>query len=107
MCMEILKDKIVKTKKKHQCFGCLGIIPIGAEAKYQVWTYEGDFCHGYICSICQIVLVDADYFDGEWGEGGCYEDKEEWERAARKFEERTGTSYSSAIMPFCKQQHRA
>lgn len=100
--MEMLKDKTVKTKKDHQCFGCLQKIPEGAKAKYQAWIYEGDFCHGYICQVCEIVLEDWFTYYDEWYEGDLMQDKEIWESAAREFEERTGTSYNSAIMPFCK-----
>jgi hypothetical protein len=92
----MLSDKLVTVKKKHQCFGCLGVIPAGASAKKQSWIFDGDFCHGYLCGVCQIILADAVDLD-EWYEGELV--NEDWKSAAHKYEERTGTSYNSAIIP--------
>lgn len=92
--------KQVTTRKEHQCFGCLGSIPAGRTVEYFV-DFEEDFSYGYNCEICKIYLElygdsfnDMDFYEGDLGQ-----DCEGWEDSARVFEERTGTSYNSAIVP--------
>jgi hypothetical protein len=96
------KTKKVITKKDHRCFGCFQIIPTGRKVEYFAGLCESDFTYGYVCEVCQIVLEDYDYDDNTWYEGELIQSKNEWESAARKFEERTGTSHNSAIMPLPK-----
>ena len=86
----------VKTRKNHQCFGCLGIIPAGSIVVKWAGISEGDFSHGYTCGICSIILEDFDctetYYEGDLL-------NEDWDDAAKKYEERTGNSYTSVIIP--------
>ena len=96
------RTKRVVTKKDHQCFGCGQTIPAGRKVEYFTALCDGDFSYGYVCEICEIVLEDHDYYDGYWYEGDLIQDICAWNVAAQKFEERTGASYNTAIIPFCK-----
>ena len=60
-----LRDAFVKTRKKHQCWGCLKIINIGEKAHYEVAISDGDFCCGYLHEFCREVLsnIFMDYLD--------------------------------------------
>lgn len=95
----LFRDKKVVTKKDHRCFSCMGTIPAGSTVSYFSGTSDdgGDFTYGYTCSICEIVLENFDWSDGGYCEGELV--NEDWCGAARKFEERTGKSYNSAIIP--------
>ena len=46
------KNKWVKTRKLHHCWGCGGVIPPGDEAHYQSGVYEGDFSDFYMHAEC-------------------------------------------------------
>ncbi len=46
------KNKWVKTRKHHICFGCGGSIPPGESAHYQSGVYEGDFGDFYMHEEC-------------------------------------------------------
>lgn len=61
----ILKSKFVKTRKKHQCWGCLECISINEKAHYEVGIVDGDFCCGYLHEFCKNVLdhIYMDYLD--------------------------------------------
>jgi hypothetical protein len=89
-----LQIKKVTTVKKHKCFGCYGVIPIGRKVEKFAGTYEGDFNHGYICEICEIAREEI---DDVFYQGDLIENREFWESAAHKFEERTGTAYNKCI----------
>jgi hypothetical protein len=94
----LFRDKKVVTKKDHRCFGCGGTIPAGSTVSYfSGVSDDGDFSYGHVCPICQIVLEDFDWSDGGYCEWELI--NEDWCGAARKFEERTGKSYNSAIIP--------
>jgi len=97
-------EKYVVSKKNHRCFGCCQCIPSGTKVKYFTGVCDGDFYYGYLCPVCVIVLEDFDNYDDKYYEGDLYEDRELWEIAARKFEDRTGTSHNSVIMPFRKAE---
>jgi hypothetical protein len=99
-----LTSKYVTSRKNHRCFGCAQCIPSGTKVKYYAGIWEGDFSYGYICAVCEIVLEDFDSYEDTYYEGDLYEDRELWQSAARKFEERTGTSHNSVIMPFRKAE---
>ena len=62
--MGFLRDKKVKTRKPHECFACLEIIPIGAEVDCQ--TCADDTIYSlYTCEECQSLLekYPDNYFD--------------------------------------------
>ena len=46
------KNKWVKTRKHHHCWGCGGSIPPGERAHYQSGVYEGDFGDFYMHEEC-------------------------------------------------------
>ena len=46
------KNKWVKTRKHHHCWGCGGSIPPGERAHYQSGVYEGDFGDSYMHEEC-------------------------------------------------------
>jgi hypothetical protein len=46
------KNKWVKTRKHHICFGCNGSIPPGEQAHYSSGVYEGDFGDQYMHEEC-------------------------------------------------------
>ena len=71
---------IKKTKKPHNCFACLKIIPIGSSCGYFV-SYQEDFSYGYCCESCADILDefgpeienDGVYYEGcvrEWENSG-------------------------------------
>jgi len=51
-----IKNKIVKTKKHHECFSCLRNFPPGTKMNYWVGKYEGDFCTSYSCLTCVDIM---------------------------------------------------
>ena len=69
--MSCLKDKLVKIRKPHKCWGCGMEFPVGCILNYNVSMFEGEFCTSYWCPICSRILADKkarDYFiDGDGG----------------------------------------
>jgi hypothetical protein len=64
----VLREVNVKTRKIHRCFSCLRMFPANTMMRYQVCTYEGDFCTTYACSTCMEImkiLQEDVYEDGE------------------------------------------
>ncbi|MCK9442312.1 MAG: hypothetical protein M0Q13_12945 [Methanothrix sp.] len=55
MCYTLFSSKHVKTKKEHECWGCLRKIPINTIMLYETWLWENEFVHGYFCDICENV----------------------------------------------------
>ena len=49
---QILKDKKVKTKKRHRCEWCNEWIEAGTEANYRSYVFNGDFNHGHMHPEC-------------------------------------------------------
>lgn len=50
--MHILKDKIVKIRKHHSCWGCGREFPAGSTLRKVVTVDAGDFAHTYWCAVC-------------------------------------------------------
>ncbi len=89
--MDVLKDKSVKTRKPHRCWGCRGEIIAGSVAQYQVTVDSGEFLTAYYCAVC-IEYMSRLIFDGDDGicEGELKEnDPEGWE-AVRSMVEQEG-----------------
>jgi hypothetical protein len=63
----VLKELNVKTRKVHRCFSCLRIFPQGTLMRYQVCTYEGDFCTTYACSTCMDIMESLQEYNWEDG----------------------------------------
>lgn len=49
---EQLSSKIVKTRKPHQCFGCLIEIKAGSKAEYTTCKDGGELYSAYWCMNC-------------------------------------------------------
>ena len=67
-----LRDKLVTTRKKHQCYGCLDRIPIGACARniVSVESASGDLGHFYLCLHCSaFVEVKSEAWGDDPSEG--------------------------------------
>ncbi len=79
--MEILRSKIVVTRKEHQCFGCNNIFPLGSRMHYTVSVESRDFLSAYWCLVCVAVMDDWDYEDCQYIEQGSVKsgDPELWE----------------------------
>ena len=54
--VNILKDKLVKSRKPHRCWMCGRVFPVGTEMHYQVNTYEERLNTVYTCVTCQELL---------------------------------------------------
>lgn len=53
MCGTYLSGKLIKrTRKRHRCFGCERIIPVGTMAHYSVSTDGGELSASYLCLDC-------------------------------------------------------
>jgi hypothetical protein len=61
-----LKNKYVKTRKPHRCWGCGQKFESGRTMKYVVNVDSGDFSSGYWCLACDRYLdkYGSDYDDG-------------------------------------------
>jgi len=84
--MEILKDKIVTTRKLHNCWGCRCEIPIGSKVRYVTNVDAGNILSTYLCDICQELISEMDYWETE--DGFTYGEiidnmKEEWIEAKK------------------------
>ena len=68
MSLEILSQKIVKTRKEHQCWGCIEKIPVGTECDRTVTVDMGKAFSSYLCQNCMDYCNEhldmRDYEDG-------------------------------------------
>jgi len=63
--MEILSDKIVKTRKQHVCFACYRLFKKGTEMRRQVIIFDGINAI-YTCETCGLLFHEfQDYFIDE------------------------------------------
>jgi hypothetical protein len=61
---EFISEKNIKTRKKHQCFGCLDTYPAGENMRRHVCTDNGKIYSLYFCEECnEIIANNADYFE--------------------------------------------
>lgn len=68
--MDVLMDKLVKTRKPHQCFGCLREMRPGSMMKYLAAVDAGEFLSVYFCAVCDEYMSIYDFrSDDEIGEG--------------------------------------
>jgi len=69
---QILKDKKVKTRKRHRCEWCNEWIDVNEYANYRVYIFSGDFNHGHMHLECNDAmnsnLTDIDPDEG-WSPG--------------------------------------
>lgn len=81
--MDIIEHtRKVKTRKKHQCFACLGLFPKGAEMMVQVNNYDGQIGRVYSCLTCDEIMdkhkdVCYDEVDHVFREG-CVREIPQW-----------------------------
>lgn len=52
----VLKNKVVTTRKTHQCFSCFRKFPEGSKMHYYAGIYEGGFSSVYACSTCVEIM---------------------------------------------------
>lgn len=72
---ELLRQKSkVKIRKKHNCFGCLEILPVGAEVDIQVVVDSGScvtlYFHPYCKEIMDEIFAEkTEYYEDvvDWG----------------------------------------
>jgi len=68
--MDILAEKIVRTRKTHRCLWCLEEIPVGSECLRSECKEDGDFYKTHICLWCwEYVQAHKNEFDDEIEEG--------------------------------------
>lgn len=59
-----LTDKVVKTRKSHQCFGCGKIYEKGSKMRYNTYAFEGTVDSSYWCETCDYIISNYyDYWD--------------------------------------------
>ena len=52
-----------KTRRKHQCWHCCRIIPIGSKCEYQSQIHEGEPATVYTCKVCVVTTRVAFRFN--------------------------------------------
>lgn len=62
-----VREKEVKTRKPHQCIGCLETYPKGSLLLYRAYVFDGEFQTDYLCDNCVKALGDMDSSDMEDG----------------------------------------
>lgn len=70
--MDVLTQKLVKTRKPHTCFGCGRTFPAGASMEFSTIADGGMVNNSYLCRTC-IDVVDqisseSGYFEYGFGE---------------------------------------
>jgi len=56
--VDVLEERVVKTRKQHQCHGCRTMIPAGQPAEVAVCAEGGELSRTYTCQTCMIMLAD-------------------------------------------------
>lgn len=54
-----LKNKIVKTRKHHVCWGCGKVFPPKTEMQFITQLEDGYFMDSYWCRTCQVVRKET------------------------------------------------
>ncbi len=65
--IDILEDKIVKTRKDHNCWGCAEVISKKTNVKMVCSAEEGEITRTYWCDDCVYILSEIDNYDKEDG----------------------------------------
>ena len=68
---DVLKDGLVKTRKKHTCHGCLEPIPVGTTVYHQTCVEDGIY-DIYMCDDCRNwcgEMEQKDYWTGKVTKG--------------------------------------
>lgn len=68
--MDVLKDKLVKTRKLHRCWGCSREMRPGSMMKHFTTVDAGEFLSAYFCAVCDEYMSISDFrSDDVIGEG--------------------------------------
>lgn len=67
--MNLRDSDIKKTKKKHRCIWCGGLIEAGQPAHVSAWIWEGDFQTGHYHPECWSALNRSEYSEDGFAEG--------------------------------------
>ena len=74
---DVLKDKIVKTRKEHSCFSCGGKCLKGQQARSITYTWDGEIFNVYECQECIKYRNEVcSKCKGNVGDYYCYDDHE-------------------------------
>lgn len=62
--MDILTNKVVKTRKPHRCWGCANLYESGTKMRYTTSVDAGEISSAYWCKTCDKLIDQTyDYFD--------------------------------------------
>lgn len=64
----ILTDKVVTTRKSHQCHGCGCIYLKGSKMRYSTYAVEGTVHASYMCVTCDYI-VENHWFQWDLEDG--------------------------------------
>lgn len=82
--MRIIESEKVKTRKEHECVGCLRKIPKGTKMNVVIFE-DGGIYHAYWRPVCQHILNETFFEDEFIPEGEIKNgDPEHWERIRRE-----------------------
>lgn len=76
-----IKEKWIKCRKRHTCYGCGKIIHINENAHVQTGVYENSIYNIYMCEFCEIVFQEIDWYDAENLNEYCLSNTEEYQYA--------------------------
>lgn len=86
MSVDILKDKIVKTRKEHNCYGCDRSFPKCSELLNVISVTDGVIHSSYYCEVCQSFLRNQ-VADNEYIICNLLSDFAEWKELRKEIEE--------------------
>ena len=67
---QYISNESVKTRKPHQCWGCLETFPIGSTLRRWVGKSDGVLLSLYICPECDAYIAERKKDDRWYGEDG-------------------------------------
>lgn len=73
--LEVLKKRMVKTRKEHKCYGCCDEIATGEQAIYVRGKEDDKHVNFHLHVDCHIKAMKRDFF-AEGFEKGCLANKE-------------------------------
>ena len=68
---DCLKEKTVKTRKAHRCFGCGRLFPPGSKMRQSTIAEDGTVWECYLCDTCQEIESHLEPCD-TYSEGDFY-----------------------------------
>ena len=69
MSTTLKSKKEVAIRKKHQCFACYRIFPIGTKMDYWAGIVDGSFSAVYTCTICAEIMTLSDSMEDGFESG--------------------------------------